>query len=112
MLKFKSTLHYFIVSSAVIGLVFVMGCNGSEQKQKMSSFLEEYSKTLDEYSEVANKADETKKAELEEKLNDYISKWTEMKIEMGSEITPQTLDKLDEEYQQITKKFKALAQKS
>jgi hypothetical protein len=31
---------------------------------------------------------------------------------MGSEITPQTLDKLDEEYQQITKKFKALAQKS
>ncbi|MGD8945896.1 MAG: hypothetical protein PVI62_04525 [Desulfobacterales bacterium] len=112
MLKFKSTLHYFIVSSAVIGLVFVMGCNGSEQKQKMSSFLEEYSKTLDEYSEVANKADETKKAELEKKLNDYISKWTEMKIEMGSEITPQTLDKLDEEYQQITKKFKALAQKS
>ncbi|MGD8263961.1 MAG: hypothetical protein PVF14_17315 [Desulfobacterales bacterium] len=112
MLKFKSTLHYFIVSSAVIGLVFVMGCNGSEQKQKMSSFLEEYSKTLDEYSEVANKADETKKAELEKKLNDYISKWTEIKIEMGSEITPQTLDKLDEEYQQITKKFKALAQKS
>ncbi|MGD9113759.1 MAG: hypothetical protein PVI77_15470 [Desulfobacterales bacterium] len=112
MLKFKSTLHYFIVSSAVIGLVFVMGCNGSEQKQKMSSFLEEYSKTLDEYSEVANKADETKKAELEKKLNYYISKWTEIKIEMGSEITPQTLDKLDEEYQQITKKFKALAQKS
>ena len=112
MLKFKSTLHYFIVSSAVIGLVFVMGCNGSEQKQKMSSFLEEYSKTLGEYSEVVNKADETKKAELEKKLNDYISKWTEMKIEMGSEITPQTLDKLDEEYQQITKKFKALTQKS
>ena len=112
MAKFKSTLHYFIVASAIIGLVFVMGCNGSEQKQKMSSFLEEYSKTLDEYSEVVNKADKTKKAELEEKLNTYISNWTEMKIEMGSEITPQSLDKLDEEYQKITKKFQALAKKS
>ena len=112
MAKFKSTLHYFIVASAIIGLVFVMGCNGSEEKQKMSNFLQEYNKTLDEYSEVVNKADKIKKAELEDKLNSYISKWTEMKIEMGSEITPQTLDKLDEEYQQITKKFKALAQKS
>lgn len=112
MLKFKSTLNYFIVSSAVIGLVFVIGCNGSEQKQKMSSFLEEYSKTLDEYAEVVNNADETKKAELEEKLNDYISKWTEIKIEMGSEITPQALDKLDQQYQEITKKFKALTKKT
>jgi t-SNARE complex subunit (syntaxin) len=112
MAKFKSTLHYFIVASAIIGLVFVIGCNGSEEKQKMSSFLAEYSKTLDEYSEVVNKADETKKSELEEKLNTYISNWTEMKIEMGSEITPQTLDKFDQEYQEITKKFQTLAKKS
>ena len=112
MLTFKSTLHYFIVASAIIGLVFVLGCNGSEEKQKMSNFLQEYKKTLDEYSEVVNKADKTKKAELEEKLTSYISKWTEMKIEMGSEITPQTLDKLDHEYQEITKKFKTLAKQS
>jgi len=112
MLKFKSTLHYFIVSSAIIGLVFVMGCNGSEEQQKMSNFLQEYNKTLDEYSEVVSNADEDKKAALEEKLNTYIANWTEMKIEMGSEITPQTLSKLDKEYQEITKKFKTLAKKS
>ena len=35
-----------------------------------------------------------------------------MKIEMGNEITPQALDKLDQEYQNITKKYSTLAGKS
>jgi hypothetical protein len=34
--------------------------------------------------------------EIEAKLKDYMSKSTEMKIEMGSELTPQVLDKLDQ----------------
>jgi len=32
-----------------------------------------------------------------------------MKMEMGGEVTPQALDKLDKEYQKITKKYASLA---
>ena len=59
-----------------------------------------------------NKADKSKKAEIEAQLNSYKSQWTDMKIEMGNEITPQALDKLDQEYQNITKKYSSLAGKS
>ncbi|MDH3883936.1 MAG: hypothetical protein OET63_06970, partial [Desulfobacterales bacterium] len=57
-------------------------------------------------------ADQSKKAELETKLKDYMSKWTQMKYDLGAELTPQALDEMDGEYQKITKEFKNLAGKS
>jgi outer membrane murein-binding lipoprotein Lpp len=100
------------VLSAILGLVFVIGCGSSKEKQQMSTFMQQYSKTVTEYSDVVNTADKSKKAELEEILDSYKAKWTNMKIEMGSEITPQTLNTLDQEYQDITKKYSSLAGKS
>jgi hypothetical protein len=41
-----------------------------------------------------------------------MAKWTQLKIEMGSELTPQVLDKLDGEYQKLAKEFKTLSGKS
>ncbi len=35
-----------------------------------------------------------------------------MKIEMGSELTPQVLNEMDSEYQKIAKEYKTLAGKS
>jgi len=32
-----------------------------------------------------------------------------MKMEMGGEVTPQTLDELDKEYEKITKKYASMA---
>ncbi|MGD9014067.1 MAG: hypothetical protein PVF62_16830, partial [Desulfobacterales bacterium] len=58
------------------------------------------------------KAEDGQKAELETKLNSLMEKWTQMKIEMGSEITPQVLDKLDAEYQRFAKEFKTLSGKT
>ena len=78
----------------------------------MSTFMQQYSKTVTEYSDVVKTADKSKKAELEEILDSYKTKWTDMKIEMGSEITPQALNTLDQEYQDITKKYSSLAGKS
>ena len=112
MFKTRSTLSYVIVLSAIFGLVFVVGCGSSKEKQQMSEFMQQYSKTVTEYSEVVNTADKSKKAEIEERLDSYQSEWTNMKIEMGSEITPQALDELDQEYQNITKKYSSLAGKS
>jgi len=112
MSKIKSTLIHFIVLSVILGLVFVFGCGKSRETQQMSDFLQQYSKTLDEYADVINKHDNIQKAKIEETLKSYETKWTDMKIKMGEEITPQTLNKLDEEYQAISKKYHQLAGKS
>ena len=45
---------------------------------------------------------------LQEKLVSFKSKWVNMKIEMGSEVTPQTIDKLDKKYKEITNKYASL----
>jgi hypothetical protein len=86
----------------------VIGCGASQEQQKMSQFLMEYGKTVDEYSA----ADNSKKTEIAGKVDSYKAKWSNMKMEMGSELTPQVLDKLDNEYHAITKKFEDLAGKS
>ena len=104
MIKFKSTLNFVIVLSALFGLVFVIGCGSSAEKQAMSDFLKLYSDSVNEYSS----ADDSKKADLKEKLDSFKAKWTEIKIEMDGQVTPQTLNELDIEYEKITKKYASL----
>jgi hypothetical protein len=105
MIRFRAILNFVIVSSALFGLVFVIGCGNSPEKQAMSDFLKLYSDTVDEYSA----ADESKKAEMKGELNSFKSKWSNMKMEMDGELTPQALDKLDKEYDKITTKYASLA---
>jgi len=108
MFETRSTLNSVMLMLAICGLVFVIGCGASQEQQAMSEFLLEYGKAVDEYSA----ADNGKKAEIVGTVDSFKDRWTNMKIEMGSEITPQTLDKLDNEYQAITKKFASIAGKS
>lgn len=108
MFETRSTLNSVMLMLAICGLAFVIGCGASQEQQAMSELLLEYGKTVDEYSA----ADNGKRPEIAGKIDSFKAKWTKMKIEMGSEITPQTLDKLDNEYQAITKKFVSLAGKS
>jgi len=105
MIKFKSTLNFVIVLSALCGLVFVIGCGSSAEKQAMSDFLKLYSDSVNEYST----ADDSKKAELKKELDSFKTKWTEIKIEMDGQVTPQTLNELDVEYDKISKKYASLA---
>ena len=108
MLKIKPNLNVVLVLAVIMGLVFVIGCGESQQKKQMKEFIQEFGKTVDEYA----KAENGQKPELEKKIESYIEKWTQMKIEMGSELTPQVLDKLDSEYQKYAKEFKTLSGKS
>ena len=105
MIRFKTILNFVIVFSALLGLVFVIGCGSSAEKQAMQDFLKLYSDTVDEYSA----ADESKKAEMKEELNSFKSKWSNMKMEMDGELTPQSLNELDKEYDKITTKYASLA---
>jgi len=110
MFKSRSILNNLIVFSAILGFVFVIGCGTSEKMHKMSDFLIEYSKAVDEYSDAIGKGEKEKIAELDKKIKSFMSRWTEM--EMGMELTPQEVNKLDKEYQNITEKYHNLAQKS
>ncbi len=108
MLKIKSNLSCVVVLAVIAGLFFIAGCGDSQEKQQMTAFIQEFGATVQEYT----KAEDGQKAELETKLKSYETKWTQMKIDMGSEITPQVLDKLDAEYQKFAKEFKSLSGKS
>ncbi len=102
MIRFKSTLGCVIIFTALLGLI--IGCGASAEKQAMSDFLALYESTVNEYSA----ANESMKVDMKEKLDSFKSKWANMKIEMGSEVTPQIIDKLDNKYKEITKKYISL----
>jgi hypothetical protein len=108
MLKIKPHLNYCVVLALIAGLILIIGCGESPEKQQMTNFIQKFGKEVDEYA----KAEDGQKAELAAKIESDMAKWTELKIDMGSELTPQVLDKLDAEYQKYTKEFKTLAGKS
>ena len=108
MLYIRSKLSCVVAVALITGLVFTVGCGESPEKQKMSTFLQEFSQTVSEFAA----ADQSKKGELEAKLKDYMSKWTAMKFELGGEVTPQVLEKMDMEYQKIAHEYEKLAKQS
>ena len=105
MFRLKTTLIFVAAFSAFFWLVFVIGCGDSAERQVMSDFLKLYSDTVQEYSA----ADESKKTELKGKLDSFKSKWSDMKMEHGGELTPQDLNALDKEFEKITAKYASLA---
>jgi hypothetical protein len=104
MIKLKTTLNFVILFSLFFGLVFVIGCGGGAEKQAMLDFLKLYSDTVDEYAA----ADESKKAEIKEKLESFKSKWSNMEMELASKVTPQVYQQLEQEYEKITKKYASM----
>jgi len=109
---FKQILKCLTMLSVIAGLFFVIGCTDSEERHKVEGFLQEYSKTLDDYSDAVSKADAAKKAEMEGKIKSYDSRWSNIKMQMADRLTPQDLDQFEHEYQKITQKYKKLSQKS
>ena len=106
MLKFKSTLNFVMVFSALLGTIFFIGCTASAENQEMSNLLKLYSDAVNEY-EVA---DDTNRAQLKEKIGSYKDKCsTKMsEIELNANVTPQVMKKLEKEYKEITKKYTSL----
>ena len=106
MLKSKSTLNSVMLFSALLGLIFVIGCGGSAEKQKMSEILKLYSNAVSEYEA----ADNTQRAQLKEKIDSYRLKCSAMinDLELNDKLTPQAMNGLEREYKEITKKYESL----
>jgi hypothetical protein len=106
MLKSKSTLNFVMLFSALLGLIFVIGCGGSAEKQKMSEILKLYSNAVSEYEA----ADDTQRDQLKEKIDSYKVKCSGMisEFELNDKFTPQVMNELEREYKEITKKYASL----
>jgi hypothetical protein len=109
MFKTRSLLITIIVFSTILALVSFVGCGPSKEKQQMSGFLMEYSQAVEAYAELAQKADMNGISEMKANIDTFQTRWSDMKIEMASEVTPQVLNQLDDEFKMITKKYQAIA---
>ena len=94
MARFKTTLNFVIVFSALWGLVFVIGCGGSAEKQAVSDLLQQYSRTVDEYSS----ADQSKKAEIEKKLSEGYRICQKESLDIADEFESVDLEGWDDQY--------------
>ena len=104
MLNSKSTLNFVMLFSALLGLIFVIGCGDSAVKQEISEFLKLYSDTVSEYEA----ADDTKRAQMKEKIDSFRLKWSAMIGELIDKVTPQVMNEMEREYKEITKKYASL----
>ena len=104
MLKSKSTLSFVMLFFALLGLIFVIGCGDSAVKQEISEFMKLYSDTVSEYEA----ADDTKRAQMKEKIDSFRLKWSAMISELNDKVTPQVMNEMEREYKEITKKYASL----
>lgn len=101
-----------IILTISIGLFLIVGCSGSAEQQKLSALIQEFSLVVEAYADAVEGADENKKSELDAKVKNLMTVWSSTKSEMIDNITPQVLDQLDNEYQQLAKKYEDLSNKS
>ena len=106
MLKSKSTLNFVMLFSALLGLMFVIGCSSSAEKQEMSEILKLYSNAVSEFEA----ADDTQRAQMKEKIDSYRLKCSAMisEFELNDKFTPQVMNELESEYKEITKKYASM----
>ena len=103
MAKSKSTLKMVMLFAAMLAMILVIGCAGSEEKQQMSNFLKLYSDAVNEYEA----ADDTKRAELKAKIDNYMHQCSDKinEIAASDKVTPQTMRELEKEFKEITQKY-------
>ena len=106
MLTSKSTLNFVILFFAILGLISVIGCGDSAEKQEVSEFLKLYGEAVSEYEA----ADATKRDQMKEKIESYRLKCSTMisDLELNNKATPQIIKELEREYKEIRKKYESL----
>jgi hypothetical protein len=92
----------------IIGMFVIVGCGSSAEQQKLTTMIQEYNQVVEDYAAAVQAKNDSKMVELEGKVKTYMTAWVDTKSEMMDAVTPQVLDELDHEYQEITKKYQSL----
>lgn len=108
----KHIVMYLVVFLSILGLLVSWGCGSSVEKAKMEAFIQDCQKSLGEYSDAIGKGDSGKKTKIETRIKDLAHQWKLLKMEIGSEVTPQTMEKFDTEFGKLLKKFDELSGRS
>ena len=66
----------------------------------------------DPYADAVSKGDRAKKAEIEARLDSLKGQWTQLQVDIGTEVTPQAMEKFEAEFKNLAKKFAELKGKS
>ena len=105
----KSIPKILFIFVALAAIVMASGCGPNAEKEKMTAFMQEYKKTIEAYADVIGKADSTEKAEIKAKLVAFKDQWTHLKDEIGTEVTPQTMEKFDAEFKNLSAQYAKLS---
>ena len=108
MLKFKPNPNFVALCAVIAGLVLMIGCGSSTGKKQLTEFVQEFGKAVEEYTT----ADDAQKTELKAKIESYMQKWSQLKLDMGESLTPQAFNELEVEYQKYVAEFEKLSGKS
>jgi hypothetical protein len=103
---------YLVFFLSILGLLVSWGCGSSAEKAKMKAFIQDCQKSLDEYIDAIGKGDSDKKTKIEARIKDLRHQWKLLKMEISSEVTPQTMEKFDTEFGKLLKKFDDFSGKS
>lgn len=112
MQELKSILKHLVLFAALAGLVMTFGCGPSAEKEKMTAFMQDYQNSLEAYADAIGKNDSARKTEIEAKLDSLKGQWIQLKEDIGTEVTPQAMEKFEAEFQNLAKKFAELKGKS
>ena len=106
MLKLRSKLNFAMLFSVLLGLIFVIGCGDSAEKQEITKLLKLYRDAVGEYEA----AEDTQRAQLKEKIDSYRQKCSAMlsDLELNNKVTRNVMSELEREYKEITDKFASL----
>ena len=94
------------VHLAVIFSIFVLfsisftACGDSQGVTTLNAHLAEFSELIEDYKTTAG-GDKARQAELDAKIADMSEKWTNIRNEFGSEITPQKMDDFVKQYEDL-----------
>lgn len=80
--------------------VALISCGDSQSVPTLNSHLDTFSEMIEEYKTTVG-SDQSKQAEWDEKMDAMATKWTDMRNELGSDITPQKMDKLVKQYEDL-----------
>jgi hypothetical protein len=96
----------------IVGLIILVafsvgfvGCGDSKSVETLNAHLTKLSKFVEDYEATVAK-DQSKKAEWDAKMDEMVAKWTDLRNEYGTAITPQDMDKLVKQYDNLMLGFK------
>lgn len=106
MFAFRPNTHTIVLLIILVAFTIgFVGCGDSRSVATLNAHLTKLSKLVEDY-EVTVAKDKSKQAEWDAKIDDMVAKWTSLRNEYGTEITPQDMDQLVKKYDNLMVTFK------